>query len=47
LLGWRTVGEGVWEGLVAYAVQEGHTVTLVQQWLSAALVSPTPRAGKP
>lgn len=46
LLEWRSVGEGMWEALVAYAVQEGDRVTLVQQWLSAALVSPVPRAGK-
>ena len=47
LLEWRSVGEGMWEALVAYAVQDGHTVTLVQQWLSAGLVSPAPSAGKP
>ena len=40
LLEWRPAPQGEWEALVAYAVQEGPSVTLVQQWLPARLVSP-------
>jgi hypothetical protein len=45
LLEWRRTPHGEWEALVAYAVQEGGSVTLVQQWLPASLVAPL-RSGR-
>src|SRR5688572_17970317 len=41
LLEWRSTSAGEWQALVAYAVQEGESVTLVQQWVPAALITPT------
>ena len=40
LVEWRRRGAGQWEALVLYAVEDGGSVTLVQQWLAASLVSP-------
>jgi hypothetical protein len=41
LVEWRRRGTGEWEALVVYAVEDRGSVTLVQQWLASALVSPS------
>jgi hypothetical protein len=41
LVEWRRRGTGQWEALVVYAVEDRGAVTLVQQWLASALVSPS------
>jgi hypothetical protein len=42
LLEWRRRGPEQWEALVVYAVEDRGGVTLVQQWLASALVTPLP-----
>lgn len=46
LVEWRRRGADRWEALVVYAVEDGGAVTLVQQWLAAALVRPSQEAAQ-
>jgi len=41
LVEWRRRDADQWEALVVYAVEDGGAVTLVQQWLASALVTPS------
>lgn len=41
LVEWRRRDADRWEALVVYAVEDRGAVTLVQQWLASALVTPS------